>query len=217
MNNIVRVAYQALAAVLGGTQSLHTNSLDETLALPTEQAVQVALRTQQILAYESGVPGVVDPLGGSYYIEALTDQMEREAEALFAEIQSIGGVVKGIESGWFQRQIARSAAEFQRHVEEGSQTIVGVNDFLSEDDHPVEVLRINNDAEQSQRQRLAKLRVERDATLVEQRLAALREAAEQDRNVIGPMLDCARAYCTLFEIRHALERVFGAYREPVFF
>jgi len=177
----------------------------------------VALRTQQILAYESGVPGVVDPLGGSYYIEALTDQMEREAEALFAEIQSIGGVVKGIESGWFQRQIARSAAEFQRHVEEGSQTIVGVNDFLSEDDHPVEVLKINNDAEQSQRRRLAKLRVEREATLVEQRLGALREAAEQDRNVIGPMLDCARAYCTLYEIRHALERVFGAYREPVFF
>jgi methylmalonyl-CoA mutase N-terminal domain/subunit len=217
MNNIVRVAYQALAAVLGGTQSLHTNSLDETLALPTEQAVQVALRTQQILAYETGVPGVVDPLGGSYYIEALTDQMEREAEALFAEIQSIGGVVKGIESGWFQRQIARSAADFQRHVEEGNQTIVGVNDFLSEDDHPVEVLKINNDADQSQRQRLARLRAERDATLVEQRLAALREAAEQDRNVIGPMLDCARAYCTLYEIRHALERVFGAYREPVFF
>jgi len=217
MNNIVRVAYQALAAVLGGTQSLHTNSLDETLALPTEQAVQVALRTQQILAYESGVPAVIDPLGGSYYLESLTDQLEREAEALFADIQSIGGVVKGIESGWFQRQIARSAAEFQRRVEDGSQTIVGVNEFLSEDDHPVEVLRIDTDAEQSQRRRLATLRAGRDAGLVEQRLAALREAAEQDRNVIGPMLDCARAYCTLYEIRHALERVFGAYREPVFF
>ncbi len=217
MNNIVRVAYQALAAVLGGTQSLHTNSLDETLALPTEQAVQVALRTQQILAFETGVPAVIDPLGGSYYLESLTDQLEREAEALFAEIQSIGGVVKGIESGWFQRQIARSAAEFQRRVEDGGQTIVGVNEFLSEDDHPVEVLRIDNDAEQSQRSRLASLRAQRDSALVERCLAALREAAEQDRNVIGPMLDCARAYCTLYEIRHALERVFGAYREPVFF
>jgi methylmalonyl-CoA mutase N-terminal domain/subunit len=217
MNNIVRVAYQALAAVLGGTQSLHTNSLDETLALPTEQAVQVALRTQQLLAYESGVPAVIDPLGGSYYLESLTDQLEREAEALFAEIQSIGGVVKGIETGWFQRQIARSAADYQRQVEEGRQVIVGVNEFLSEDDHPVAVLKITNDAETSQRARLGRLRAERDPAVVEQRLATLREAAEQDRNVIGPMLDCARAYCTLYEIRHALERVFGAYREPVFF
>src|SRR5512143_3491278 len=158
MNNIVRVAYQALAAVLGGTQSLHTNSLDETLALPTEQAVQVALRTQQILAHETGVPAVIDPLGGSYYLESLTDQLEREAEALFAEIQSLGGVVAGIESGWFQRQIARSAAEFQRQVEEQQKVIVGVNDFLSEEDHPVEVLRITNDAEDSQRRRMGELR-----------------------------------------------------------
>ena len=217
MNNIVRVAYQALAAVLGGTQSLHTNSLDETLALPTEQAVQVALRTQQILAAETGVPDVIDPLGGSYYVEALTDQLEREAEALFAEIQSIGGVVKGIESGWFQRQIARSAAESQRAVEERQQVVVGVNDFLSDDDHPVEVLRVTNDAEDSQRARLGRVRAERDGELVERRLQALRAAAEQDHNVIGPMLDCARAYCTLFEIRSALERVYGAYREPVFF
>ncbi|HTR20161.1 MAG TPA: methylmalonyl-CoA mutase family protein [Gemmatimonadales bacterium] len=217
MNNIVRVAYQALAAVLGGTQSLHTNSLDETLALPTEQAVQVALRTQQILAAETGVAEVTDPLGGSYYIEALTDQLEREAEALFAEIQSIGGVVRGIESGWFQRQIARSAAEFQRQVEDGKKVIVGVNDFLSDDDHPVEILKIANDAEAAQRRRLGRLRAERDATLVERSLDALRTAAETDHNVIGPMLDCARAYCTLFEIRQALERVYGAYREPVFF
>src|SRR5690242_18402534 len=135
LNNIVRVAYQALAAVLGGTQSLHTNSLDETLALPTEQAVQVALRTQQILAYETGVPGVIDPLGGSYYIESLTDQLEREAEALFAEIQSLGGVVRGIEAGWFQRQIARSASEQQRDVEDGKSVIVGVNDFVASEDH----------------------------------------------------------------------------------
>jgi methylmalonyl-CoA mutase N-terminal domain/subunit len=217
LNNIVRVAYQALAAVLGGTQSLHTNSLDETLALPTEQAVQVALRTQQILAYETGVPDVADPLGGSYYVESLTDQMEREAEAVFAEIQSIGGVVRGIESGWFQRQIARSAAEFQRLVEEQRQIIVGVNEFVSEEDHPVEILKIASDSEDSQRRRLARVRAERDQSLVPQRLDVLRQAAENDRNVIGPMLDCARAYCTLYEIRHALERVYGAYREPVFF
>ncbi len=216
-NNIVRVAYQALAAVLGGTQSLHTNSLDETLALPTEQAVQVALRTQQILAHETGVAEVVDPLGGSYYVEALTDQLEREADALFAEIQSTGGVVKGIESGWFQRQIAQSAAEFQRQAEAGERVVVGVNEFVTENDHPVEILKISNDAEAGQRQRLARLREQRDAALVEQRLAALRSAAEHDANVLPPMLDCARADCTLFEIRHALERVWGAYREPVFF
>jgi len=217
MNNVVRVAYQALAAVLGGTQSLHTNSLDETLALPTEEAVRLALRTQQIIAHESGVPEVIDPLGGSYYLESLTDQLEREAEALFAEIQSVGGVVKGIEDGWFQRQIARSAEESQREVETGRRVIVGVNEFTSTDDHPVEVLRISNDAEASQRRRLARLRAERDTALVAQRLEALRQAALNDRNVIAPMLDCARAYCTLYEIRHALETVFGAYREPVFF
>jgi methylmalonyl-CoA mutase N-terminal domain/subunit len=217
LTNVVRVAYQALAAVLGGTQSLHTNSLDETLALPTEQAVQLALRTQQILAHETGVAEVIDPLGGSYYLEALTDQLEREAEALFAEIQSVGGVVRGIESGWFQRQIARSAAEFQRAVEAQDRIIVGVNEFLSDDDHPVEILKISNDAEESQKQRLSRLRAERDSAHVTERLEALRQAAEQDRNVMGPMLDCARAYCTLYEIRHALERVYGAYREPVFF
>jgi methylmalonyl-CoA mutase N-terminal domain/subunit len=217
LNNIVRVAYQALAAVLGGTQSLHTNSLDETLALPTEQSVQVALRTQQILAHETGVSQVIDPLGGSYFVEALTDQLEREAEALFAEINSIGGVVRGIETGWFQRQIAQSAAAFQRQVEAGNQLIVGVNEFVSDDDHPVEILKVSNDAEADQRRRLTRLRAERDNELAERRLDALRQAAESDHNVIGPMLDCARAYCTLYEIRHALERVWGAYREPVFF
>jgi methylmalonyl-CoA mutase, N-terminal domain len=216
-NNVVRVAYQALAAVLGGTQSLHTNSLDETLALPTEQAVQLALRTQQILAHESGVPAVIDPLGGSYYVESLTDQLEREAEAMFAEIQSTGGVVKGIESGWFQRQIARSAEEFQRGLEARERVVVGVNEFLSDEDHPVEILKVSNDGEESQRRRLVRLRAERDAAAVATRLDALREAAERGHNVIGPMLDCARVYCTLFEIRHALERVYGAYREPVFF
>src|SRR5437879_10108813 len=141
MNNVVRTTLQALAAVLGGAQSLQTTSLDEPLSLPTEEAGRLAVRTQQIIAHETGVPEVIDPLGGSYYVESLTDQLEREAEALFAEVQSIGGVVKGIESGWFQRQIARSAEAYQREVESGNRGIVGGTDVVSEDDHPVEILR----------------------------------------------------------------------------
>src|SRR6185503_10921500 len=133
MNNVARVAYQALAAVLGGTQSLHTNSMDETLALPTEEAVQVALRTQQILAYETGVPNVMDPLGGSYYVEALTDQLEQEAERLFAEIDEVGGVVAGLETGWFQRKIAESAARQQWEIEQHRRVIVGVNEFVTDE------------------------------------------------------------------------------------
>jgi methylmalonyl-CoA mutase, N-terminal domain len=217
LNNIVRVAYQALAAVLGGTQSLHTNSLDETLALPTEQSVQVALRTQQILAHESGVTSVADPLGGSHFVEALTDQMEREAHGLFAEIEAIGGVVPGIESGWFQRQIAQSAASYQQELEANQRLVVGVNAFSEGEDHPVEILKISNDAEDGQRRRLGALRAERDAALVERRLEELAEAARNDRNVLEPMLNCARAYATLGEIREALEKVYGHYREPVFF
>src|SRR2546425_2320464 len=150
LTNIVRVAYQALAAVLGGTQSLHTNSLDETLALPTEQAVQLALRTQQILAHETGVAEVIDPLGGSYYVEALTDQLEREAEALFAEINSIGGVVRGIESGWFQRQIAPSAAAVPRPGGMGEQVIVGVNKYVMTETRPIAYLRIDAAVEREQ-------------------------------------------------------------------
>ena len=216
-NNIVRVAYQALAAVLGGTQSLHTNALDETLALPTEESVRIALRTQQLLAHETGVPNVSDPLGGSYYVEALTDQMEREAEGLFAEIDAQGGVVAAIESGWFQRQIAQSAARFQAEVESGRRVVVGVNDFIEESEPPVEILQIGAEADLHQRERLAGLRTRRDAARVEQSLDALRGTAASDRNVIPAMLDCARTYCTLYEIREVLERVYGAYREPVFF
>ena len=216
-NNIVRVAYQALAAVLGGTQSLHTNALDETLALPTEESVRIALRTQQILAHESGVPNVADPLGGSYYVEALTNAMEGEAEALFTEIEAQGGVVAAIESGWFQRQIARSAARFQEEVEAGRKLIVGVNEFVESDEPAVEILRIGDEADLTQRDRLARLRSRRDPALVQQRLDALHRAAALDQNVIPPMLDCARAYCTLYEIRHVLEKVYGAYHEPVFF
>ncbi|HET7427093.1 MAG TPA: methylmalonyl-CoA mutase family protein, partial [Gemmatimonadales bacterium] len=216
-NNVVRVAYQALAAVLGGTQSLHTNALDETLALPTEESVRIALRTQQILAYETGVPNVADPLGGSYYLEALTDGLEREAEGLFAEIDAQGGVVKAIESGWFQRQIAASSSRFQAEVELGRRTIVGLNDFVEEAEAPVEILKVGDAAEQTQRTRLARVRAERDAALVAERLAELRRAAAEDRNIIPAMLDCARAYCTLFEIRHVLEDIYGSYREPIFF
>lgn len=217
MNNVVRVAYQAMAAALGGTQSLHTNSLDETLALPTEQSVKLALRTQQILAYETGIANVIDPLGGSYFVEALTDRMEQEAEAIFAEIGALGGVVRGIESGWFQRQIHQSALQFQHEVEQRRRIIVGVNEFV--EDHPdeVEILKVSDEPARVQAQRLARLRATRDNRRVERCLAALRHAAEREENVLPAMLDCARAYATLFEIRHALEEVYGAYREPVFF
>jgi methylmalonyl-CoA mutase N-terminal domain/subunit len=216
-NNVVRVAYQALAAVLGGTQSLHTNALDETLALPTEASVRVALRTQQILATETGVPNVADPLGGSYYVESLTDELEREAEGLFAEVEAQGGVVAAIEGGWFQRQIAASSARFQAEVESGRRIVVGLNDFVEQEEHPMDILKISDEAEKSQRERMAQLRATRDNTLVQQRLAALGAAARGGHNVIPAMLDCARAYCTLFEIRHVLEEIYGSYREPIFF
>ena len=216
-NNVARVAYQALAAVLGGTQSLHTNALDETLALPTEESVRIALRTQQILAYETGVPNVADPLGGCYYLEALTDGMEREAEGLFAEIEAQGGVVSAIESGWFQRQIAHSSMRFQAELEQGRRTIVGVNDFVEEAEAPVEILRVGGAAEATQRERITQLRARRNSELVAQRLEALGRAATNDENIIPAMLDCARAYCTLYEIRHVLEEIYGSYREPIFF
>ena len=218
MNNVVRVAYQALAAVLGGTQSLHTNSMDETLALPTEQAVQLALRTQQILAYETGVPNVSDPLGGSYYVEALTRRLEDEAEATFAEIERVGGVVRGIETGWFQRQIAQSASRHQRELETRRRLVVGVNDFVvDEPEVPIPLLRIGEEAAATQAERLAQLKRTRDGDLVRRRLDALAEAARRGDNLIPAMLVAARAYATLYEIRAALETVYGSYREPIFF
>jgi methylmalonyl-CoA mutase N-terminal domain/subunit len=217
MNNVVRVAYQAMAAALAGTQSLHTNSLDETLALPTEDAVKLALRTQQVLAYETGVANVIDPLGGSYYVEALTDRMEREAEAIFDEIAEIDGVVRGIEQGWFQRRIHQSSMQFQHEVEQRRRFIVGVNEFTDSDEAELEILKVTEEPEALQRARLGELRAKRDEGEVRQRLAELKAAAEGDRNVIPAMLDCARAYGTLFEIRHVLEEVYGAYREPILF
>ena len=217
-NNIVRVAYQAMAAALGGTQSLHTNSMDETLALPTEKSVRIALRTQQILAYETGIANTIDPLAGSYYIESLTDRLEQEAEEMFADIERVGGVAQGLEMGYFQREIALSAQRQQREIEGGERVVVGVNEFNEGgEDSDLEILRIDDTPERTQRERLADLRARRDGATVERSLARLQDAARADRNVIEPMLDCVRAYCTLYEIRHALEEVYGAYREPVFF
>ncbi len=217
LNNVARVAYQAMAAVLGGTQSLHTNALDETLALPTETSVRVALRTQQILAHETGVANVADPLGGSWYVEALTDQLEAEAEAIFARVDEQGGVVPSIEAGWFQREIAGAASRFQAEVEAGRKLVVGVNAFVEDSEEPIEILKVEEAAERAQRERMAALRDRRDDALVTGRLATLRADAEAGRNVIPAMLDCARAYCTLYEIRHVLEEVWGSYREPIFF
>jgi len=217
-NNIARVAYQGLAAVLGGTQSLHTNALDETLALPTEKAVRIALRTQQILAYETGVANVIDPLAGSYYVEWLTDRMEEDAEAIFAEIDSMGGVVAGIEEGYFQRQIALSAERFQQEVESNGRIIVGVNEFTGGNEEvDIETLKIGPEIEEKQRARLSELRARRNGKEVERALERLAEAAENDENLMPPMLDAVRAYATLGELRRALERVYGRFREPVIF
>jgi methylmalonyl-CoA mutase, N-terminal domain len=217
-NNIVRVAYQAMAAVLGGTQSLHTNSMDETLALPTEKAVRIALRTQQILAHETGVPNTIDPLAGSYYLESLTDELEAEAEELFARIEEVGGVVPGIEAGWFQREIGSSAIRQQEEMERRERVIVGMNEFTEgSGEIEIDTLRIDADVEERQRARMAQLREERDAAAVQRTLSALTEAARTGENLVPRILDCARVYCTLYEIRYAMEEVFGAYREPVFF
>ena len=217
-NNIVRVAYQAMAAVLGGTQSLHTNSMDETLALPTEKSVRIALRTQQVLAYETGVANTIDPLAGSYFVEALTDQLEREAEEIFSEVDRLGGVVRGIEAGYFQREIALAARRQQEEIETAERIIVGVNDFEEGNQHSdIDILRITDEPAQRQGQRLAQLRQERDPARAKAALDALRKTAGQRHNVIEPMLECVRAYCTLYEIRRALEDVYGAYKEPIFF
>jgi methylmalonyl-CoA mutase N-terminal domain/subunit len=191
--------------------------MDETLALPTEHAVQVALRTQLVLAYETGVPNVLDPLGGSYYVETLTDRLEAEAEAMFAEIDGIGGVVRGLEDGWFQRRIAQSAARQQWEIEQHRRVIVGVNEFVTDESLEIPTLRVGDAVDREQRERLARVRAERDQSRCDACLERLRQAARGSENVFPHILDCARAYCTLYEIRRAREDVFGAYREPVFF
>ncbi|HKR09811.1 MAG TPA: methylmalonyl-CoA mutase family protein [Gemmatimonadaceae bacterium] len=218
MNNVVRVAYQAMAAALGGTQSLHTNSMDETLALPTEDAVRLALRTQQILAFETGVPNVIDPLGGSYYVETLTTELEREAETLFQQIEEVGGVVRGLETGWLQRRINESAARQQWEIEQHRRIIVGVNDFLTDEPElTIETLKVAEETEHEQKRAMAAMRAKRDNKVVQQKLDALTKAAATTQNLMPFILDCARTYCTLYEIRAAMEKQFGAYREPVFF
>jgi len=218
-NNIVRVAYQAMAAALGGTQSLHTNSMDETLSLPTEKAVRIALRTQQILAYESGVPNTIDPLAGSYYLESLTDELERDALAIFDEIDALGGVVRGIEEGWFQQRIAASAMRQQLEVERGDRIVVGVNHYLEGSEGiEIDTLKIDPEVERRQVRKMAEMRAARDEDSAQAALGALTEACgEPKSNLVPRILDCARAYCTLYEIRAAMEEEFGAYKEPVFF
>ncbi|NDD26888.1 MAG: methylmalonyl-CoA mutase [Proteobacteria bacterium] len=217
-NNIVRVAYQALAAVLGGTQSLHTNSMDETLALPSEKAARIAMRTQQILAHETGVPDTVDPLAGSYYVESLTNAMEEAAEAYFTRIQTEGGVLDAIRSGFFQREIGRAAYDFQREVEAKKRIIVGVNDFVETDDQiEIPILKIGEDVEQRQSARTQQRRASRDAAACQQALDAVAQASRDGSNLVEPVLEAVRRYATLGEIVEAMRGVFGGYREPAIF
>jgi len=217
-NNIVRTAFQALAAVLGGTQSLHTNSMDETLALPTEKAVEIALRTQQLIAHETGVTATIDPLAGSYAVEALTDRMEEGAEDYFRRIEELGGVLPAIDAGFFQREIADAAYRYQREIERGEKVMVGVNRFQNEDETlSIDLLKIDPTVEKRQREGLAQLRSSRSAAQVEACLAALKEGARGDANLMPPIISCARAYCTEGEIIGALREVFGEYKETALF
>jgi methylmalonyl-CoA mutase N-terminal domain/subunit len=219
--NIVRTAVEALAAVLGGTQSLHTNSMDEALALPTEKAARIALRTQQVIAHETNVPHVADPLGGSWFVEALTDEVERQAEALFAELDEIGGgsmlegVIRGIEENWFQGHIADSAYELERRFNRGRRIVVGVNRFTEgNDEDPIEILQITNEDEARQRKRLAEVRGRRDGTAVARALERLaREASDPEVNLMPVLVDTVSSYATLGEVMGTLAEVFGRYTE----
>jgi len=212
-NNVARVAFQALAAVLGGTQSLHTNSRDEALALPSESAVRVALRTQQIIAHESGVADVIDPLAGSYAIEALTDEIEAGVKAYIEKIDAMGGAVKAVESGYMQREIADSAYQYQKSIEEKARVIVGVNEFTVEEAPFKDVLRINPEVEKKQKEKLQRVRKGRDQNRVTEALAAVRQAAETTENLVPHTLDAVRSYATVGEISDILRAVFGDYEE----
>ncbi|MEX0602315.1 MAG: methylmalonyl-CoA mutase family protein, partial [Bacteroidota bacterium] len=217
-NNIVRTAFQALAGVLGGTQSLHTNSMDETLALPSEKAVKIALRTQQILAHETGVVNTIDPLAGSYFIESLTSKMEEAAEQYFEKIDSLGGVIPAIEAGFFQREIAEAAYRYQRQLDSGQKIIVGVNEFVEESETvDIPILTISPEVEVKQRKRLADIRQSRNQEAVDRGLEALKSAAIAGSNIMPPLLECTRAYGTLGEMCGALAEVFGVYEEPAVF
>ncbi|HEY4870626.1 MAG TPA: methylmalonyl-CoA mutase family protein [Candidatus Dormibacteraeota bacterium] len=216
-NNITRTAYEAMAAVLGGTNSLHTNSMDEVLALPTERAAQIALRTQQVLAHETGVANTIDPLAGSYFIEQLTDEMERGAQRYFDRIDEQGGVLRCIENGFFQREIADAAFEFERKLEANERIIVGVNAYKDGEGGELPTLRIGPETERDQVRRLTALKGRRDNTSVKNRLEALKTAARGSDNLMPPLLDCVKAYATEGEIMAALKEVFGVYREPILF
>jgi methylmalonyl-CoA mutase, N-terminal domain len=217
LNNVVRTATEALSAVLGGTQSLHTNSFDEALALPTEEAVRVALRTQQILAHETGVANTIDPLGGSYFVEALTDRMEEAAYGYFGKIDELGGMVEAIKQNYPQREIAEASFRLQEEIERGERIIVGVNRYQQEGEPPLQILRIPPELERKQMDRVKAVRAGRDAAAADRALAELREAAAGEVNLMEPLLDAARAHCTEGEIVESLQRVFGTYTEtPVF-
>jgi len=212
-NNIVRTAIQALAAVLGGTQSLHTNSLDEAYALPSEQAVTIALRTQQIIAHESGVTSVADPLGGSYFLEELTRKIERAALDYIRRIDEMGGMIPAIERGFPQSEIADASYRYQQEQERGDRVTVGVNRFTEQQEQSLDILQIDESAEQRQVEKLARLRARRDNLRVTEALQTLRTAAAGDANTIPAMLDCVRAYATTGEICEALRDVFGSWQE----
>ncbi|HDI12295.1 MAG TPA: methylmalonyl-CoA mutase [Candidatus Bathyarchaeota archaeon] len=217
LNNIVRVTLQALAAVLGGTQSLHTNSFDEAMALPSELAVRVALRTQQIIAYESGVADVIDPLGGSYYVEWLTDKIEEEATRYIEKIDSMGGAVEAIEKGYIQREIVESAYKYQREVETKRRIIVGVNEFITEEKVPIEILKIDPKIEETLIERLRIIKQQRDNAKVKEVLEELRKAAEKDENLMPAILKAVKAYATIGEICNVLREVYGEYKPPTIF
>jgi len=212
-NNVVRVTFQALAAVLGGTQSLHTNSRDEAYALPTEDSVRLALRTQQLIAYESGVADMIDPFGGAYAVESLTDEIERKSMEYIEKIEAMGGAIKAIESGFIQGEIGESAYQYQKEIENKKRIIVGLNQFQMEEEPLRDILRIKPEVEQYQKEKLARVKKERDNTKVKETLAVLKKAAQGTNNVVPPILEAVKVYATLGEISDTLREVFGEYRE----
>jgi methylmalonyl-CoA mutase N-terminal domain/subunit len=214
-NNIVRTALQALAAVLGGTQSLHTNSYDEALALPTEEAARIALRTQQVLAYESGVAYTVDPLAGSYYVEWLTDQIEDRAGRYMEKVGALGGMLKAIERGFVQQEIQNAAYEYQRAVDRKEQVVVGVNRFQAEEENPIPIFRANEELERKQIERVRALRQGRDQDLWRASLKSVEEAARSDTNLLPHLVHAVESYATVGEISDTLRQVFGEYKEAV--
>ncbi len=216
MNNVVRTALQALAGVIGGTNSLHTNSLDETLALPTEESVTIALRTQQIIAEESGVANTVDPFGGSYFVEALTDKIEKEALAYIQKIDDFGGMIEAIEQGFPQKEIAEAAMVYQRQIDSVEKTIVGVNKYKADKERLIPILQISDELEKQKKQELGELRSTRDNVRVEKALAALKQAAEGTDNLLPHILEAVRAYATLGEMCDTLRGVFGEYHDPAY-